>query len=263
MKILASDLDGTIVFNRTEMLEKDLNAINILRKNNVKFVISTGRGFKEVKDLIHRYNLKYDYLSLCNGGLVLDKDNNVVLDRWVPNRVYKNILKDYYNYNDSVISCDDGNSSYIVWKNELKSVDELSYLNFPFKRISIEDAKAINSNFRMICLFTFSKDCTWASKVKKEVLNKYGDYVEAYRNQCYIDVVPSSCSKGNALLKILDIEKSNINDLYTIGDSLNDLSMIKITPNGYTFNRADEEMKKYTSNKVDNFCDLADIILSK
>lgn len=262
MKILASDLYGTVVFNRTDILDKDLKSIKKLKENDIKFVISTGRGFKEVEDLIDRYNLEYDYLSLCDGGLILDKDNKIILDRWLPNKIYKNILFDYYNYEDSVMSCDDGSNSYVIWKNKLKSIDEISYLNFPFKKIEIDEAKELETNFKMLCLFTFSKNCEWATKTKKEILNKYGNYVEVYRNQCYVDIVPRSCSKGNALLKILDIENIDSSELYTIGDSFNDLSMINITKNDYTFNRADNKLKEYTNNLVDNFYELADIILN-
>ena len=135
--------------------------------------------------------------------------------------------------------------------------------NIPFEKADKEEMLKKNSDYKMLSLFTFSGSCEWAEKAKNEIAEKYGDYVEAYRNQFFIDIVPKGCSKGNALLKILELEGEVKENLYTVGDSFNDLSMIKITPNGYTFNRAEEELKKHTSNLVDNVYEIIDKMLCK
>lgn len=51
-------------------------------------------------------------------------------------------------------------------------------------------------------------------------------------------------------------------DLFTIDDSFNDLSMIKITHNVYTFDRKNNELKAYTNNLVDAVSELLDIIIT-
>ena len=62
-------------------------------------------------------------------------------------------------------------------------------------------------------------------------------------------------------MKILELEGEDKENLYTIGDSFNDLSMLKITPNGYTFNRVEDELKKHVNNLTDNVYELIDIML--
>ena len=74
MKILASDLDGTLIVNNN-ISKENIEAIHRLKENSGKFVISTGRTFNGVKNIIDTYPLEYDYLSLCNGGLIIDKNN--------------------------------------------------------------------------------------------------------------------------------------------------------------------------------------------
>lgn len=260
MKILASDLDGTLVVNN-KISKEDIEAIHKLKENGGKFVISTGRTPNGVKNLIDNYPLEYDYLSLCNGGLIIDKNDNIVWDKWIPNKVYKSILEDYYNNEDVIISCDNSKEIRVVWKNETKTEETLGYLSIPFKRIEREEMEKKTDDYRMLSLFTFSNDYEWAEKAKNEIIDKYGEYVEAYRNQFFIDVVPKGCSKGNALLKILELEGEDKENLYTIGDSFNDLSMLKITPNGYTFNRVEDELKKHVNNLTDNVYELIDIML--
>ncbi len=260
MKILASDLDGTLIVNNN-ISKENIEAIHRLKENGGKFIISTGRTFNGVKNIIDTYPLEYDYLSLCNGGLIIDKNNNVVWDKWVPSKVYKSILEDYYDNEDVIISGDDSKNVNAVWKGGSNLEKNLSDFNIPFKKLSKEEMMSRDNDFKMMSLFTFSEDYHWAENAKEEIIKKYGEYVEAYRNQFFVDIVPKGCSKGNALLKILELEGEVKENLYTIGDSFNDLSMIKITPNGYTFNRAEEKLKKSVNNFVDNVYEIVDIIL--
>ena len=50
---------------------------------------------------------------------------------------------------------------------------------------------------------------------------------------------------------ILEDEDATTDNLYTVGDSLNDISMFKITKNSYTFNHAEEIVKPHANNIVD------------
>ena len=48
MKILASDLDGTLIVNNN-ISKENIEAIHRLKENGGKFIISTGRTFNGVK----------------------------------------------------------------------------------------------------------------------------------------------------------------------------------------------------------------------
>ena len=100
-----------------------------------------------------------------------------------------------------------------------------------------------------------------AEEIRKLIIDEYGDYIEAFRNQCFIDIVPKECSKGNALSMILQDENLDSDCLYCVGDSFNDVSMFNITKNSYTFNEAEEKVKPYANNIIDNVYEIVDEIL--
>lgn len=62
-------------------------------------------------------------------------------------------------------------------------------------------------------------------------------------------------------MMILEDEKMEIDRLYTVGDSLNDISMFKITNNSYTFNAAEEVVKPHANNIVDYVYEVIDDII--
>ncbi|WP_252227231.1 HAD hydrolase family protein, partial [Clostridium sp. ZBS2] len=67
MKLLASDLDGTLVVGNNLRNDKDLTLINKLKERGHKLIVSTGRSYDMVIPLMEKYDIEYDYLLLCNG----------------------------------------------------------------------------------------------------------------------------------------------------------------------------------------------------
>ena len=113
MKFLASDLDGTLVRDN-KVIDKDLKALKKLKELGNKVIVSTGRGLKGVQNILNEYPFEYDYLVMCNGGLIIDKDNRIIHEKVIPNRIQKKIINDFYNFRDSLIYYDDGNDTYMI-----------------------------------------------------------------------------------------------------------------------------------------------------
>ena len=80
MKILASDLDGTLI-REQKISKKDLEALKKLKQNGHKVIVSTGRTLSGVESVFKDFPFEYDYLVLCNGGLVLNKNNDVIHEK--------------------------------------------------------------------------------------------------------------------------------------------------------------------------------------
>ena len=76
------------------------------------------------------------------------------------------------------------------------------------------------------------------------VNDNYGNYVVAYRNTKFIDIVPTGCSKGTGVKWVSKEENIDIKDVYVIGDSWNDDSMFEVTDKSFTFTYAEEELRE-------------------
>lgn len=250
MRFLASDLDGTLVHDN-KIHEEDVKAIKRLKEEGHKFIISTGRSLKGVEKLIKNYNIDYDYLLLCNGGLIIDANNEVVLDEWIPNEIAQKIVDEFYDYGNVLMYFDNSDNTILVDNHD---VDKSAILDlFDYFSDTIDRATAMNmkDNYKVFSIFTADKDVEEAEKIKNQIKDRYGDYIEVYRNQYFVDIAPKGCSKGTGLLRILEMENKNKDTLFTVGDSFNDISMFNITENSYTFNHAEDMVKRHANNRID------------
>ena len=68
IQLLASDLDGTIVYNN-KITEDDMEAVERLKHTDIKFVVCTGKTYAMTKDICNKLNLQkgaYAYKSVQN-----------------------------------------------------------------------------------------------------------------------------------------------------------------------------------------------------
>lgn len=261
MKILASDLDGTLI-REEKISNEDLDALKRLKENGHKVIVSTGRTFSGVESLFRDFPFEYDYLVLCNGGLVLNKENEIIHRKSINYDIKDNILNDFYNDGTLLMYYDNGDKTYLINNPSVKvSGFAQDFAESFSNRAEIDEALSLKGTYQMMSIFDASGSIEKCEAIKKQIVDKYGEYVEAYRNQCFIDIVPKGCSKGNGIMMILEDEKLSTDDVYTVGDSFNDVSMFNITKNSYTFNHAEELVKPHANNLVDYVHEVVDEIL--
>lgn len=256
MKYLACDLDGTLLKKDHTISKANLDAIIRFKKDGNKFIISTGRNVDSIYDIFNDYpEIEYDYIVACNGAIVLDNNREVISNNYINSDVAEKIFNDFIDEEDICIHFESDGQHYLV---ESKGVECISYLSedinnmlMYFKnRISIEDLFATKRKYSFISVFSTNKDIEVAEEAKDLLIEKYGQGLEAFRNQFFVDIAPKNCSKGNGLRKILELNNITEERLYAIGDSFNDVSMFELTNNSFTFHHVEEELKNIANNYV-------------
>ena len=92
VKIIASDLDGTLLYNG-QLSENNYKAVKQLQDNGIKFVVASGRNISEVKMVNFR-----DIVCpkvLINGGVVVDENYNIISTTYLDNEQLKILLEDF------------------------------------------------------------------------------------------------------------------------------------------------------------------------
>ena len=242
-KILASDLDGTLLKDNT-VPNYNINSLNNLKNSGGIFIIATGRPFNGVNPLIQKYSLEVDYNILLNGALIIDNSNNIILHKTIPFDIIKKISQHTENYSPK-ISLETGFKTYTL--GELH--DNLPYDE---KEIINDIATIKNKEISLVSMYFENTPIKTINEVSTSINTLFGSHCVAYRNTNYIDIVPIGCSKGNAIDYICSNINANYDNLYTIGDSLNDISMFNITKNSFTFHTSEDILKNYVSNLVNS-----------
>jgi len=258
MKYLATDLDGTILQKDQTINKEDIEALVRFKEAGNTIIVSTGRGLEGIYRAFENYpQIKYDYIVACNGAIVVDSKNNIIYNNQINSDLAIDLFKELSKNESMVIHFEDETSSFLVKPNHNRFDKIIKSYEGQFNGIlHINDVLEGKRNYPIISLIAKDEDINIAEQAKTLVLEKYGQDLEVYRNQHFVDIAAKNCSKGNGINKLTEILGVDHKNLYVIGDSYNDLSMFEITENSYTFTYAEDGVKFHANNIVNNAAEL-------
>lgn len=246
MKLFASDFDGTFYFNgkRQEIFLENISSVKKFQKNH-KFAFVTGRDANSIINHISQYELKPDYIACNNGGLIYDKNMNVLYSNPL-NIDFEKLMELIENENVQLISmCSKGRGFFKCFTDKKENVE--SVLDF-YKQMNVTHVDTLNeldsSGIYMASLFC--ENYEHAQRVAK-IICESDLNCNAFANRIYIDVVSKGVSKRNAVEMIAKDAKAQ--EIYTIGDSFNDINMIEYF-HGFAVEDANDEVKNVAKQVV-------------
>lgn len=265
IKLVASDLDGTIIDNNNSISQDNLEAINNIQKKHIPLVICTGKTYALSKDICK--NLHASFGIFGNGSQIIDltTGKEIMKSTLSYNELDEcfSVLKKYnlhihaYTEN-SIIS---PKLTYMDLRNSILFPDKISFNIVP----SVENYIK-NNNLAIFKLIISSPSSL--SDVKKDLekfnnlnilhISKTGLYKDIVINKEYeyLDISPLNVTKGSALKLLSDYLNLKKEDILSVGDNLNDIEMFKASNIGAALNNASDQVKMYanyiTQNTVEN-----------
>ena len=231
-KILISDYDGTFYQSDID-IKKNIDKVTEFRHIGNLFVIATGRSYVDLKMKIDKYKIPYDYLILNHGGLVLSKKLDII-EVFTLNKDEVDSILDYVSNN--------------------KDIDDTILISTFTK--DVKDTSNIVKI--MLKLYSFEK----ASEVKSFVDKNYRNtksYLVSEDNHYLVEIISSEASKSLMIEKIVTKEKIENKNIFTVGDGINDIDMIK-KYNGYRMKTSCKELLPITNKVVNSVSKLLDNI---
>ena len=247
-KLVAIDLDGTMLNQYGIITEKTKEIIKKVQEKGIEVMIASGRAITSVKRFSKEINSDKYFIS-GNGAITYDIKNNKIL--------YENILKKqkalqiikiceensiYYNvYTENGIIAKNLNyNTLYYYKDNLTKPDEnRTHINIVEDVYSYIDDRNEKILKIMICDEHKSVFNSIVRKLKEiseiEVLDvshmsrkiiKQGTE-EIALEYFYTEVSAKNVDKWNALEKLIELMNIKKEEVITIGDNANDLKMIK------------------------------------
>lgn len=262
-KIIFSDVDGTLI-NREqkELHEGNFEAIKKWREAGNLFVLCTGRNPIDILPTLKMCDIEFDYLVLCNGASLYDQQLNCVYEKQFPLELGKHILHECAKNKEMItFYCDQKelvmqqNGGVVVCDNQGQTHKITSGKTFDQY---VDEADC----FRMLCLI---------QEEGNELLYHYQDLLLVphqeeiswfFNNEC-IDIMASGVSKGNGMMDLVHLLKVDEENVYAIGDSFNDVSMIEMAAHGCTFAHCPEVLTKRAKHIVPSVRGLIESVLSE
>lgn len=260
MKYIFFDIYGTLLSHTEGISPKTIEALRLLKENGHKIFICTGRSYAEIPKIIYQFD--FDGLIAAAGGYVRVNDE-IIYNKIMPEHLVDNII---YKLNevdipyvlegiDEVYSHDDA-----LYVNDQRAKEMLKIKNKTGYEHAAYDYR-IDRNKSVADYFNERKD------ISKMTFYGYGPSsykeIEAFidkdfyliKYEKYAELVAKGVNKFTGIQKILEYFGADVKDTVAIGDSLNDLDMVKHANIGIAVGNASEELKKHADYITDDIHD--------
>ena len=280
IKLIASDMDGTLLNHNHKIPKENVKLINFAKNQGIEFVVATGRAYYEALPALNEENINCDVISF-NGGVVYDKNGNIIsITPMLPKDLYYTIeiLKSfdisYQLYTKNTIyttSIETDINAYIdlIRSNgyepdvehlraEAQQKLEVGYIT-EVENIELYLNEKENPPIKIIAISNDISKLENAAKLLSE--NTSISVTSSGANN--IEIMHKNATKGKALKEIAKIYGINLENAVAIGDNLNDQAMLDIV--GYSVamkngNIKLKEQAKYVTEKTNSEGGVADTI---
>ncbi len=247
-KIIASDLDGTLLNNKVTVSDENVKAIAKLKELGVEFVPASGRTISEIIPDV--YNLPgVRYFIYSNGAGIYDKLTDTHTLMCMPKKLSNKILDIVNSYKTHVTIRHKGISNVDA---KMQSEHDWEYYNVFAPHIVVvkhfakhwDDFKKYSynaDNVEVISAFFHDRsefeDCKQKLVATNEVI-----VVEGSDLNC--EIISNHAGKGNALIKLANMLNVPISQTISVGDSGNDIPMTLTAGLSLAVKNASESLKK-------------------
>lgn len=237
IRLVVSDVDGTML-DETEIIPDKISELaELIEKKNVLFTIASGREYSQVKELEKRLNIQIPII-MCNGTAARHL-NEFAWCESIPSDLVKQICE-LADKQEMTVVLSLPDAEYAYRKTPFVEKTIVTYGRFekilntektPWSELSVQKLLLIND--------TQKYDFTDLYKVLEQYENQL-TWVDYGRS---MDIVPKGCTKAAGVARLASILGIPEKEIMAVGDSFNDLEMLKQAGVGVAVNNAVEKLK--------------------
>lgn len=259
IKLIASDLDGTIIDSYNKIAVQNQDAIKQIQSKNIGFAISTGKIYSSVKNICENFNASYGIFG--NGIQVIDfktgkeiycssLDKNIVLDCIKIAKSYG--LHIHFYTNTSIVT---EKLMYMDLRNYILNQKSGQNLGVQIVDNIYDFTKKSNEKILRFIISGEQELSNIKNEISKKLdvnitlINKYGKYKDTIidKEYEYLDITSSNTSKGNALNLLREYLQLSQEEVMAVGDNINDTDMLQNAGIGVAVANASDQLKQIAS----------------
>lgn len=219
IQLIALDMDGTLLRNDHSVSEENRLAIKIAQDQGKAVMVSTGRPLLYAEEIVDSLKLS-TYLITVNGGEIWHPDRTLIertiMDSSQVEFMLEMALKyDTHYWSSTVEGVFNKNTTFP------KNVHDYQWLKFGF---DIKDDKV--------------RKAIWNE------LSKRGELEVTNSSLTNIEVNAAGINKAAAIRKVCERLDIQMDQVMAVGDSLNDLAMIRESGIGVAMGNAQDKVKQ-------------------
>lgn len=250
-KMIAIDLDGTLLTDDKKITKKNKEVLKILNKNRVEIVIATGRRYSSAKFFARQLGIENITILANNGNIIRRlKDDSLIKSNYMLKGLFHSLIDETREFNISPVVHVDKYGEYdfdIVGEYCHKKYNYEGYiskLDNAYRKVDC--LKSIDNPNVLSVVYVGEKNKL--EEIKKRIEEKFPNKFNMYLMEKLVGVSP--------ILEIIDCKTSKWNgieeyskkislkkeEIITFGDDLNDADMIINSGLGVSMKNAAKEI---------------------
>jgi len=219
--LIATDVDGTLLDNNSQITELNRKAILECRRRGIEVVFATGKTMDSILYLVKDLGLSLPQITL-NGSITISPDLKIIRSSKIDPVYYYEIVREIKDNNyQPVVALENGKLFLEDYHPDLKHLDDIGE---KFESVSSIETDYYANNTVDIYI-PIEESNPLDSKLRK----KYSNKMQFIRSgKFFFDILNKDATKGSALLALIDSLGISKEEVAVLGDSPNDLSMFEI-----------------------------------
>lgn len=268
IKLLALDLDGTLLNSRGKISEENKSAIQKAEEKGVLVTIATGRRFRDALPVA--LELELNAPVICHNGAMLKYAQTLetVAVSIIPNETICEILRIGNDFGaDAMLSADPVGKGVLLY-------DRVSVENIPLQRyiawsknlhgdeadsaiLHVESLEDILDDYETIHA-SFSGTCRTMAELQmilqEELKDRATILTTVYPRLDFtlVDILPFDASKGIGLEKLALIHGLTAENVMAMGDNFNDLEMLEYAGTPVVMGNSSPELQEKYQTTLSN-----------
>ncbi|AVN63865.1 hydrolase [Mesoplasma florum] len=258
IKLIATDLDGTILEHGKISNPFDLEMLKKVSEQGVHVAVVTGQGWSSGSVRAKMFDVdKHSDVSIFSNGSVISTVSKFepTYCETIDIELVKEFMQKMFEMNIPTLAYTKV-PAHAYWNKidiNVKSLKERNWVD----KYDVEpiDVSTFNNYQDVIQFMIFVEEkeevamLEWFEKTdKNKVLNKMRSNVESTPIYEFINI---EASKGNGVLKLAELLNIKLDEILIFGDNMNDISMFEVVPNSVAMGNSVPAIKKIAKFETD------------
>ncbi|WCE29635.1 Cof-type HAD-IIB family hydrolase [Vibrio sp. SCSIO 43137] len=238
IRIVASDLDGTLLAPDHQLSELSKQTLKKLHKNGYTFIFATGRHHVDVANIRQQVGIPA-YMITSNGARVHDTEDKLMYGKNIEPDLIQPIINMAKHDDDIRINLYQNDHWLLNREDERLKVfhkeSKFSYQLFDVDSAPIDGVAKI---------FLIHDDHDYLAEFEHKIKQQYGNQVSvAFSAPECLEVMGQDVSKGEALDAVARHLDMSLNECIAFGDGMNDVEMLSMAGKGLIMGTAHTKVK--------------------
>jgi Cof subfamily protein (haloacid dehalogenase superfamily) len=258
VRLLLSDVDGTLVRPDKSLSPRSIAAVRELDEAGILFAVTSGRPPRGMTMLVEPLSLQTP-LAAFNGGLMVEADLNVLEEHVIPDDVVAPTIRLLESFELSVWVY--RGADWFIRDPDGPHVEREAH-TVQFAPTVVESFDGVESDVAKIV--GVSDDYDTVEAAASAAREEFGEHISASRSQpYYLDVTHPQANKGAVVTFLSERYDITSDEIATIGDMPNDVLMFAHSGLSIAMGNAHREVQRAaryvtTANDDDGFANAVD-----